>query len=338
MDQANPKRSNGTLSTNETDNLPPYSLAAKPVYNQPAENEQQEVVGYLYSVVAWEMYLTSLIPPDVKGIQAILRNSCGQAKSYDLSSGMTRFIGNVNANTSTNHDNMKTITLTNNYSHEDANITMDGHCMMYVDVYPTDTFDESYESNLPIILTVVVALLFVAMACIFFMYDYLVKSRDDKVVGAAARSTAIVASLFPSNVRERLLADQEDTKSPSGKGGGSNDSGNGGITSLKGFLAGESQDTEMLDEDVYKTKPIADLFPETTVMFGDIVGFTAWSSVREPAQIFTLLETLYYAFDEIANRRRVFKVETVGDCYVAVCGLVSLYSVYRPSLYSIFLD
>ena len=26
-------------------------------------------------------------------------------------------------------------------------------------------------------------------------------------------------------------------------------------------------------------------------------------------------------FDEIARRRRVFKVETVGDCYVAVCGL-----------------
>jgi class 3 adenylate cyclase len=58
-----------------------------------------------------------------------------------------------------------------------------------------------------------------------------------------------------------------------------------------------------------------------TVMFGDIVGFTAWSSVREPTQVFTLLETIYHAFDEIARKRRVFKVETVGDCYVAVCGL-----------------
>jgi class 3 adenylate cyclase len=56
-------------------------------------------------------------------------------------------------------------------------------------------------------------------------------------------------------------------------------------------------------------------------LFGDIVGFTAWSSVREPTQVFTLLETVYHAFDDIARRRRVFKVETVGDCYVAVCGL-----------------
>jgi class 3 adenylate cyclase len=37
--------------------------------------------------------------------------------------------------------------------------------------------------------------------------------------------------------------------------------------------------------------------------------------------VFTLLETIYAAFDEIAKKRRVFKVETVGDCYVAVAGL-----------------
>lgn len=34
-----------------------------------------------------------------------------------------------------------------------------------------------------------------------------------------------------------------------------------------------------------------------------------------------MLETVYRAFDEIAKKRRVFKVETVGDCYVAVAGL-----------------
>lgn len=43
--------------------------------------------------------------------------------------------------------------------------------------------------------------------------------------------------------------------------------------------------------------------------------------MREPSQVFTLLETIYHEFDMIAKKRRVFKVETVGDCYVAVCGL-----------------
>lgn len=50
-------------------------------------------------------------------------------------------------------------------------------------------------------------------------------------------------------------------------------------------------------------------------------SFTAWSSAREPSQVFILLETIYHEFDAIAKRRRVFKVEVVGDCYVAVCGL-----------------
>jgi class 3 adenylate cyclase len=96
---------------------------------------------------------------------------------------------------------------------------------------------------------------------------------------------------------------------------------------------------------MYKSKPIADLFPETTILFADIAGFTAWSSVREPSQVsrkrladsvsataypvsprsclqvFILLETLFRSFDDIAKKRRVFKVETVGDCYVAVTGL-----------------
>ena len=43
-------------------------------------------------------------------------------------------------------------------------------------------------------------------------------------------------------------------------------------------------------------------------MFADLVGFTAWSSVREPVQVFILLETVYGAFDEIAKKRGVFKV------------------------------
>lgn len=37
--------------------------------------------------------------------------------------------------------------------------------------------------------------------------------------------------------------------------------------------------------------------------------------------MFTLLETVYRAFDKIAKQRGVFKVETIGDCYVAVTGL-----------------
>ena len=47
-------------------------------------------------------------------------------------------------------------------------------------------------------------------------------------------------------------------------------------------------------------------------MFLDIVSFTAWSSEREPSQVFVLLETIYQSFDRIAAKLGVFKVETIG--------------------------
>jgi Adenylate and Guanylate cyclase catalytic domain len=40
-------------------------------------------------------------------------------------------------------------------------------------------------------------------------------------------------------------------------------------------------------------------------------------TVRDPSQVFMLLESVYCAFDAVATRMKVFKVETVGDCYVA---------------------
>ena len=84
------------------------------------------------------------------------------------------------------------------------------------------------------------------------------------------------------------------------------------------------------------SSPIADLFPHCTVMFADISGFTAWSSVREPTSVFALLEALYSSFDRMATRRRVFKVETIGDCYVAATGACRCASQSQSTLSLIF--
>ena len=136
--------------------------------------------------------------------------------------------------------------------------------------------------------------------------------RQQKVMKTAVQSTTIVSSLFPSNVRDRLLDANGNSRA--------NDDNVGKSmfqptkTRLKTFL----NDGEPSND---SSKPIADLFTDTTVLFADIAGFTAWSSVREPTQVFTLLETVYGAFDNIAARRGVFKVETIGDSYVAVTGL-----------------
>lgn len=46
-----------------------------------------------------------------------------------------------------------------------------------------------------------------------------------------------------------------------------------------------------------------------------------WSSQRTPVEVFQLLEGIFGEFDAIATRYNVFKVETIGDCYVAATGI-----------------
>ena len=144
----------------------------------------------------------------------------------------------------------------------------------------------------------VISVTFCVMVIVFVVYDVLVQRRNAKLIQNAAQSNAIVSSMFPSQIRDRLIGSS---------------AGQTGAKSLKSYMKAPNA-AKLESSAVDDSKPLADLFLATTVLFADIVGFTAWSSTREPPHVFRLLETIYSAFDKIAERRRVFKVETVGDC------------------------
>ncbi|CAE8676783.1 unnamed protein product, partial [Polarella glacialis] len=58
-----------------------------------------------------------------------------------------------------------------------------------------------------------------------------------------------------------------------------------------------------------------------TIFFSDIIGFTEIASSLEPIQISSMLDNLYSGFDLLSRRMNVFKVETIGDAYMAVTNL-----------------
>ena len=66
---------------------------------------------------------------------------------------------------------------------------------------------------------------------------------------------------------------------------------------------------------------IVDSYANVTVLFGDIVGFTAFSQVVSPEVMVGVLNDLFTRFDRIAEHHGLEKIKTIGDCYMAVAGL-----------------
>ena len=65
---------------------------------------------------------------------------------------------------------------------------------------------------------------------------------------------------------------------------------------------------------------IVDRFDSVTVLFADIVGFTALSSRTSPEALVSMLNELFSAFDKLAEEHRLEKIKTIGDAYMVVSG------------------
>lgn len=66
---------------------------------------------------------------------------------------------------------------------------------------------------------------------------------------------------------------------------------------------------------------IADHFADVTVLFADIVGFTSFSSQTTPEKTVFLLNHIFSAFDDLAERYSIEKIKTIGDAYMGATGL-----------------
>uniref|UniRef100_A0A8W7P289 guanylate cyclase n=1 Tax=Anopheles coluzzii TaxID=1518534 RepID=A0A8W7P289_ANOCL len=75
----------------------------------------------------------------------------------------------------------------------------------------------------------------------------------------------------------------------------------------------------------------AKTYPEVTMLFSDIVGFTSICSRATPFMVINMLENLYKHFDELCGFFDVYKVETIGDAYCVASGLhrASIYDAHK---------
>jgi hypothetical protein len=316
----------------------PMSSVYIPVFATPDQVTEDNVkpVGIIVGVIHWATYFLNILSNDDRGIVIVLSNTCDGSFTLQIDGPHVTYIGKGDLHDTQFHHyrhsvHLKDILQSESILQLGLPLNQDT-CPYTLDIYPSQAMMDAYTTSLPVFLTVAIGMIFVFTTIMFFVYDRLVERRQRLVLRTAEQSNAIVSSLFPEMVHQRLLLGDTDGTNGDGtngksshtiKGGNGGGGGGGGRNAfstpqsrLKSYLADGGDEDGELD-----VKPIADLFPECTVMFCDISGFTAWSSTRDPAQVFILLQTIYQAFDVLAKKHRVFKVETIGDSYVAVTGL-----------------
>jgi hypothetical protein len=137
------------------------------------------------------------------------------------------------------------------------------YCPFHFRVYPSITMENDYITNDPILFTVFTVMIFVFTAATFLVYDCLVERRQKKVYGAAKKSAAIVSSLFPSNVRDRLFAEEQ--KPEESKKGAFHANQVASAMEVYGDEGGTMSSSGVIKR---KGAAIADLFPEAVSFVG----------------------------------------------------------------------
>lgn len=356
--------------SSEYQNQPIFTIFY-PVFDS-FSKESRQIVGLLSALVDFENLFAEALAGDMGGILAVLDNSCGNAFSFQIDGRLSNYLGPYDFHNPKYDNLIKRFDLSSTEFESASEVPLDTtYCPYTLRIYPQDALYDEYNTNKAEVAAIIALCVALFVACIGLMYDYYLHERMKNVENAAEASRAIVSSLFPENVRDRMLGTQDesrrgsnDSKRAHGVAVGegtpsrrtSNENGSivediikpiatpissmmAGVASLAPAkmrlrfflheedlqksthgdpLADDHDDDHALDPNI---APIADLFPHCTVLFADIEGFSAWSSERQPEQVFVLLQTIFQAFDRIAKKREVFKVETFGDCYIAVAGL-----------------
>jgi hypothetical protein len=109
---------------------------------------------------------------------------------------------------------------------------------------------------------IIVFAMFVAISFLYIFYDKFLESRIAKIAQKAARSAALISSLFPSQVHDRLFQKDDDSEAHSKRSKLSNKR----IAKLTSKYEIETNTEEDDSGEMFRTRPIADLFPAATLV------------------------------------------------------------------------
>ena len=268
------------------------------------------LVGVANTVFNWDTVLAEALPSYITGIDAVLSSGLSsRVFSMRLIGGIVEGLGLGDLHQTNpslaKYTRTATATLGTTWT---------------VTLYPTRELLARYRTTGPRDRCIAVVSVIVVCIALFFVHDWLARSRSTTLARLVQATNRIVKDVFPKNVRARIVSQamkegkaEEEALSQ----GNSNVLGLiqrfVGIENAVARTVARRSSTLTLGD----TGPcIADTFPAVTVLFTDVVGFTAWSSSVPPEVVFRVLGALFASFDALAHKLGIFKVCVFAAAHV----------------------
>lgn len=226
-------------------------------------SDEKQVVGFITLLLRWQDHFANVLHDSAIGIRVVLENTAGQNHTYQIDGNKASYLGDEALYDKKYEDiGVKAGVNVDLEDYENGDLDPN-NCFYVMTIYPSDELREQYDTNKPLLFTLGVLGVFIFTSLVFLLYDRLVQRRQDTVLASAEKTDAIVSSLFPSQFRDRLL---EDEKSNVGVFSVENSK-----KRLRKFMDGVTGEDNVV-AGLSLGKPVADLFPDATIMFADIVG------------------------------------------------------------------
>ncbi len=215
---------NAVMGVAWTDRIVPGFITTMlyPIYREiyrEAGNVSFNVVAFLGADIYWRHYLEDVFHDDDARATVIINNNVGQSFTYSIHGDSVTFVGEGDLHDNSYNDMEETFVFGSHLG-VGAIDAVSPHPRVFLDqewvqytfrIYPSKDLEESFQSKKPAVYTVVVLLVALTSAGLFFMYDFLVERRQGVVLRTAERSDAIVSSLFPKKVKEQLYQTSDDS-------------------------------------------------------------------------------------------------------------------------------
>ena len=245
----------------------PAVNAYYPVFDR-LYGEDKEVVAMLLVGIYWRSYFVNIFSPGTPAMHIVMENSCNQTYTYVVQGSNASFIGHGDLHEEAYSYKKRTFEITS--PAEGSVEESDAVCYYSIHVYPTSEMESFYKTRNPLTFAMSLAAVFLLTSIVFLLYDFCVGRRQAKVLKSARQSGSLVKNLFPEEVRDRLYQEQEAKSQEEQQK----------ATWSKLPRLGNHENGETAGADT--SSAIATLYPECSVVFADLKGFTNWSSSRTP--------------------------------------------------------